>query len=293
MEHSSLKQLNFYPPETKFFIKLKNFETGAVKVLKDISFQEYAGKYLNYCKYLNSQGYNVFLSPSVAGGCDILLDDVSIETVKRLNADGFEPLYCLETSPANFQTIIRLSVSGIIDADIQKFISKQLADIYSADPNSADPGHFFRLSGFTNRKAKYRTSSGLYPFVKLYSQGHAECSKGMAYINNIEKGIKEGLIEIELKNIRTAPLWGEKKTGSGGDTGCFDYIRRVYNTNNSFNDISVVDFKAARYALKKGFSSIAIKEAIKQLSPNLENRKKGHIEDYLNRTVKNASAAQR
>ncbi len=291
MEHLSLKQLNFYPPETKFFIKLKNFESGEIKVLKDISISEYKEKYLNYCKHLNAQGYNVFLSPPpYLRGCDILLDDVSIETVKRLAADGFEPLYYLETSSSNFQAIIRLSDNSI-DRDIQKFISKQLADIYNSDKNSADPGHFFRLAGFTNRKQKY-CKNGLFPFVKLFSADRKTASKGQEYIDNIEKGITAGFIELPGRNIRTTPEGqrrGERKT-ENNNTGCYEYIRKVYSSNSLIDDISIIDFRAARYAVKKGFKIDDIANAIRQLSPDLETRKSGHIQDYILRTIRNAAA---
>jgi hypothetical protein len=52
--------------------------------------------------------------------------------------------------------------------------------------------------------------------------------------------------------------------------------------------LSAVDFKAVKYALKKGFDITDIKESIRQFSPNIENRKKGHIDDYLSRTINNA-----
>jgi hypothetical protein len=53
--------------------------------------------------------------------------------------------------------------------------------------------------------------------------------------------------------------------------------------------VSRVDFKAALYAFKKGFKEADIAEAIKTFSPDIQTRKKGHIDDYVNRTVKKAS----
>ena len=283
----SIEQLKSYPPETRFTVKCKNFQDGKVKVLKDISLSEYEKKYIKYCKYLNVQGYNVFFSPCVAGGVvDVLLDDLPKATIEQLNIDGFEPLYHLETSPNNFQAIIRLSDSPI-DRNIQTFISRQLADIYGADPNSSDVGHFFRLAGFSNRKEKY-CRNGLYPLVKLYLGKSGISSNGQEYIERIRQGIQSGFIEIPLdkdKDIATPPALraGEKKTSSG----CFAYIEKVYNLAD-LTDISAVDFKAAYYALRKGFCHDDIKAAIVKYSPNIENRKKGHVSDYLDRTIKNA-----
>jgi hypothetical protein len=73
----SIEQLKLYPSETKFFIKMVNFETGSVKTFQDITLPEYE-KSLKYCKYLNANGYNVFLSPRLcsSGGVYVLLDDI-------------------------------------------------------------------------------------------------------------------------------------------------------------------------------------------------------------------------
>jgi hypothetical protein len=50
-----------------------------------------------------------------------------------------------------------------------------------------------------------------------------------------------------------------------------------------------LDFKAAKYALLKGFKSDDIAKAILSFRPGSQTRKKGHIDDYIARTVKNAS----
>jgi hypothetical protein len=280
----SLEQLKLYPPEIKFFIKLVNFETGDVKTFPDITITEYE-KSLKFCKYLNTNGYNVFLSPRLCSwGAWVLLDDIKKPEINKLYADGFEPFYFLETSPANYQAIVKLSDCPI-NKDILTFISKQLSEVYSADPNSADIGHFFRLAGFTNRKLKYQ-KNGLFPFVKLYIGTGKSCTKGKDYVERILTGINNGFIELPVKHIATTPKGqGERKTL---ETGCAAYIQKVYETG-SRNDLSALDFKAARYALRKGFKAADVANAIKLFSPNFESLKKGHIDDYVLRTVKNAS----
>ncbi len=287
MIHKSINQLKLYPPETRYFIKAKNFETGDVKVLKDITIENYP-KNLAYLKYLNASGYNVFLSPRlcISGGVYILLDDLKKSDIERLYKDGFEPFYFLQTSPDNYQAIIELSDSPL-DTDIQSFISLQLAGLYGADVASSDIGHFFRLAGFTNRKQKYCQNS-LYPFIKFYAGIGKSCTKGKNYIDRINAGINNNLIEMPPKsNIHTPPeiqRRGERKTL---ETGCNAYIKKVFETGSK-DDLSALDFKAALYALKKGFKADDIVAVIQTYSPNLETRKKGHIDDYLARTVRNA-----
>jgi hypothetical protein len=46
-----------------------------------------------------------------------------------------------------------------------------LAERYDADPGAADWRRFGRLPGFTNCKPKYRKPDGLFPFVRLHSDG--------------------------------------------------------------------------------------------------------------------------
>ena len=279
----SIEQLKLYPAETVFNIKAKNFETGDVKILKNQTIETYQ-KSLKYLKYLNAKGYNVFLSACKAGGVYILLDDISKATIERLYKDGFEPFYFLQTSPDNFQAVIKLSDSPL-DYDIQTFVSKQLSELYNADPNSTDPGHFFRLAGFTNRKKKY-CKNGYYPYVKLYAGIGKFCSKGQEYIDRISLGINNGLIELPERHIATPPIeMGRKETL---ETGCAAYVKKVYESNN-LSDLSALDFKAARYALLKGFKATDIAKAILTFSPDIQTRKKGHIDDYISRTVKNAS----
>ena len=90
---------------------------------------------------------------------------------------------------------------------------------------------------------------------------------------------------ISSSNIYTPPL--PTADGERKPAGAFEYIAKIYQTNN-LSDLSKIDYKAAYYAIRKGFAQDEIKAAILRFSPDIENRKKGHIDDYLDRTVKNA-----
>ena len=167
MEHLSLKQLNFYPLTTHFIVKAVNLETSEIKISKDIVYYEYSTKYLKYFKFLNMQGYNVFFLPARKGRgrVDFLLDDLKEESIDELIKDGLKPLYILETSPSNFQAILRFNIA-IEDKDEYLEINRYFVKKYNADAGSIGTEHFFRLSGYTNRKGKY-CRNGQYPFVKL------------------------------------------------------------------------------------------------------------------------------
>lgn len=293
MEHSSLKQLALYPEGSRFTVKAKNFSDGRIKLLQDISLLEYE-KSLKYLKYLNAHDYNIFLSPLFSGGVDILLDDISAETVRQISMDGFESLYYLETSPRNFQAIIRLSEKPL-DRPVHSFIYLQLVGLYGADPRSSDLGHPFRIAGFTNCKEKHRFKNGLYPFVKIHAGKQGSCSKGAEYIARIQQGIESGLIELPRprENIDTPPeKRGERNPSVSSPSGrCDLYVRRIYEGRNKDKkdcDLSALDFKVAVYSLKKGFPVPEIRKAIELHSPSLLSRKIGHVSDYLTLTLKKA-----
>ena len=202
------------------------------------------------------------------GGCgyvDFLLDDLKGSGIDKLYADGLKPFYILETSPKNFQVILRFA-PDVADKEEYLTINRFLVKKYNGDTGSIGTAHFFRLAGFTNRKEKY-CCNGLYPFVKLSFEGN---------ILNNDLLPKVEPLRSPKAVFRTFPVCGK---------GCSAYIAAIYQSGG-FSDISSLDFKAAMYASRKGFSIEAIKDAMLKLSPDIENRKKGHVADYLLRTMK-------
>ncbi len=275
MNHLSLKQLSLYHLTTLFEIKAVNLNSGEIKVIKDIVYLEYSTKYLKYLMFLNTKGFNIYFFPArKGGGCvDFLLDDLTEVGIDGLFRDGLKPLYYLETSPGNCQAILRFNAS-ISDKVEYLAVNRHLVEKYNADPNSIGTEHFFRLSGFTNRKAKYLKNS-LYPFIKLFVFG-----------NTLDESL---LPKVKSsKKTPTAPRqlrWQGKKEKNGR---CDNFISAIYRAGG-ISDISRLDWKVVRIALQKGFSEIEIAAAIRKYSPNLEARKAGHVEDYLLRTIRNAA----
>ena len=274
MEHYSLKQLSLYPLTTQFTLKAINFTSGEIKVFKDtVVYFEYATKYLKYLQHLNTQGFNVFFLPAlVLGGCvDFFLDDISKNGIQILYSDGLKPLYYLETSPGNFQVILRFT-TPILDNAEYLGINRYFVEKYVCNKNSVGRDHFFRLAGFTNRKEKYRNKdTGYFPFVRL-TVGGAVLDKSL------------------LPPVAIAPVARPQRQGrrEGGGGNCDHYVRVIYLSGGE-SDISKLDFKVARVASKKGFTENEIAGAIRRYSPNLEARKAGHVEDYILRTIRKAA----
>ena len=55
--------------------------------------------------------------------------------------------------------------------------------------------------------------------------------------------------------------------------------------------MSRCDFAAALRLAERGFEADAIAQAIRTASPSVEERKRGHVEDYVRRTVEAAVRA--
>jgi len=96
-----------------------------------------------------------------------LIDDLTVEAIDRMKAEGFEPAVVVETSPNNFQAW--LNHGRVLEAAMSTRAAKELAERFGGDPSSADWRHFGRLAGFTNPKRERQLPSGLRPFVRLRS----------------------------------------------------------------------------------------------------------------------------
>ncbi len=289
-EHASLKQLKQYPDSTLFTIKAINFQ-GGIKVFDKVLLSEYEKNFLGYIKHANAHGYNIYILPdqlTYRGYTDFLLDDLKAEQIKQIRQDNLYPLYVLQTSPDNFQVILRFVDEYKMPDHITYLrVNRYLVKKYNADTGSIGKEHFFRLAGFTNRKEKYRDKNGLYPYVRI------DTTKGYGMVN--EKAKLDEIItqlppepetKLDLKEVLNADFF--KEAGSDKDyLDCEAYVKTVYTTNPDISDLSKLDFRAASYALLKQFTAKSIYYAILNNSPNLSERHK-NINDYLSRTIQRA-----
>lgn len=112
----------------------------------------------------NADGRNIYVRPKGEHNLS-LVDDLSVDAVQRMRATGFAPAVVVETSPGNFQAWLKHSHQ--LPRELSTLAARRLAEEFGGDRGAADWRHFGRLAGFTNRKPKYITDSGLFPFVRL------------------------------------------------------------------------------------------------------------------------------
>ncbi len=229
--------------------------------------------------WLRHQNYvdgDVYIRPDGPSGL-VLMDDITLGTIKRLEEAGLEPAAVVLTSPMNYQAWIRLS-NNPIPNPIRTVTARTLAIGYEADRASADWRHFGRLAGFTNRKPKHRDDNGRAPFVLLYSASGRTASLGEQFVGNLE-------IPEERKPISSGSQCAENKFSNDDAIRYFNEslqdIKERYGTEY---DASRGDWMISQSMARLGYSREQIRAALES-SPDIYERKKGHVDDYIQRTL--------
>ena len=270
-----LKAMNFH----RFEIGIRNQITGKMQI-KTKTFVE-VFKLLPYLKAQNQKNNDIYIRPDRKQSNIglILIDDLSLTSLERMKALKINPALTIETSPKNYQAWIRLSYDEI-DSELATAISKVLARGFNGDMNSADYRHFGRLAGFTNRKPVY-CENGSFPYVLCHDSGGKICEiakeiiyKGIWYLIDKEQ-IKKGMKSSSKTN--RSPLNPEQF-----------FLQSIIKMKDINSDISKLDFAICCRMIRKGFNDDDIFNAMVKCSPSLEQRKAGHKDDYVKRTINNA-----
>ena len=119
---------------------------------------------ISWLKHQNRDGRNIYIRPKGEHNLT-LVDDLNLAKVQAMKDAGFAPALVVQTSPGNFQ--VWLKHPEALTKEVSTAAARKLAERFGGDLGAADWRHFGRLAGFTNRKDKYRSESGLYPFVLL------------------------------------------------------------------------------------------------------------------------------
>ena len=127
----------------------------------------------------NADGRNIYIRPK--GEHDLsLVDDLTADAVKQMKASGFTPAVVVETSPGNFQAWLKHPRQ--LPRELSTLAARKLAEDFGGDRGAADWRHFGRLSGLTNRKPKYLSEAGLFPYVRLIDAFGAPYPAGERFV---------------------------------------------------------------------------------------------------------------
>ncbi|MEK6476023.1 DNA-primase RepB domain-containing protein [Catalinimonas sp. 4WD22] len=236
-----------YRVQMVYFDDLKREEKGK-KPQKRIWSGPQVFKSIDFLKSLNAQGFHIYARPLSMRY--IFIDDISKDQLASVRQ--IKPVIIMESSPDNYQAFLKLKETPK-SREEALHICRFIAERFNADLGSADPDHLGRLPNFANRKPKYQSEGGLFPFVKLQ------------YAFN------------QISNISPP---------SGGlcSNDHFPAAKRI--PQKSFADRSREDFAITCQMLKRGCSDQEIYETLILRDKAVEKRK--HGPKYVWTTIKNA-----
>lgn len=271
--HAIKKQIETIGHNIDITIRAKNYETGEVKVINDCS-----DKSIKYMQHLNSTGFNILIRPD--NNNIVVIDDINGQGISKIKSEGYQPAMVIKTSNDNHQVWFKMN--GISDEATKKNVQKVLAEKFGGDKASTDAEHFFRCAGFTNRKEKHKTN-GKYPYcIILENTGFVLSEKAQ----NTLKQEANKILETERANkIESNKIYNVNLA----DSNAREFYKRYFNYTK-IADYSALDYGATCEMIKTGFTDESIYDALLHCSPNIDGRKKDHVDDYIQRTIKNAHA---
>jgi hypothetical protein len=232
-----------------------------------------------WLKLQNMSGRNVYVRPKGEHNLS-LVDDLSAESVARMKREGFQPAVLVETSPDNFQAWLKHPRG--LPRELSTATARELAERFGGDRGAADWRHFGRLSGFTNRKQKYRGEGGLFPFVRLTEAEGLGYREGERFVTEVARRVEE------LKRQRYAAAGSIEDRWNGPAKGI-----EAFRENPAYGgDGNRIDLAYAIYALGHGQSEADVKRAITTRDLGHKGNEKRQAE-YLERTVGKAASIVR
>lgn len=265
-------------------IGIQNAHTGKF-MSRTWKVEDIDSKKLRWLKRMNCKHENIYVRPKAADmGRLVLIDDIGIEDIEQMKNDGLSPALVMETSEHNYQAWIKLDRD--VDIPTRTEIARYLARKYDGDPGSADASHFGRLAGFTNRKHERFVEDKGFPFVLLHENKGREC------------GLSEDLISIarsRLKNARARQI-DELSTNkhyqkmvssldASGLLNTYHVLEKEYLKRHESVDSNIIDFAFCRLVFKATKSTEETASILRQTRPDIEDKKKGHVDEYLERTA--------
>jgi len=178
-----------------------------------------------------------------------------------------------------------------------------LAERYDGDMSSANWRHMGRLAGFTNRKEEHRQPDGRYPYVRLRDAGGERVAVAPAVLDRARDQATQGRRAAAEKSGGVA---GESPQERAGRRVAFsrppagpvsplgrEYAHRAQRLLERYPNAALTDLHRLDWMVTRDLARAhpeAGKEdlmrAIGEGSPRIEERKRGHVYDYAERTTR-------
>jgi len=181
--------------------------------------------------------------------------------------------------------------------------TEPLAERYGGDPNAADWRHNGRLAGFTNRKEEHQRPDGRYPYVLLRDASGTTAPRAGALLERAQERF-EARMQGERPEPAPRAVEGHQDareasfSPAGGRVSGAE-LARVYGREltrlqgrHPGADPSRLDWMITKDLARAfpGATAADLGDALTQGSPDLPERKGRHVDDYVERTVRNVLA---
>ena len=227
------------------------------------------------------RGENIYYTPLSDDRHHILIDDMTRESLHKLQEDGFRPAVVLESSPGNYQCLLTIPKLGTeFDRDVGNRITERLNREYG-DKKLCGCIHPHRAPGFENRKPKHRREDGGYPQVKLLFAERRECGKALALARRIDHEYAEAAKKRQAER-RTFPMPGVRP--GDPEAAYYTHLENI-RRHLTIEDYSRVDAMIALRMRSNGHSRESVEETIRICAPTIRDSPTGrNWQRYAERT---------
>lgn len=144
---------------------------------------------LNEMARLDARGENLYLTPLSAHHHHLVVDDMAPEDLAALKAQGVSPAIVLESSPSNFQAIVKVPREASDDLDrMSANALVQEVNQKSGDPNFSGAIHPHRMPGSRNLKPKHRRDVKS-PIVRIVEAAGGVCRVMAERLRELYQGL--------------------------------------------------------------------------------------------------------
>lgn len=269
---------------------------------------------------LNNRGFDVFMRPYEDHYHYLFVDDTTPETLKNA---GYHPCLIQESSAGNFQCVLKVPrknhAPGSDAAKLEKRAANALAlsiNDRHGDRQAGRIDQVFRVAGFSNKKPTRNNEFTKVDWGRCIPG--AVCLTAANELDDMRDAVRLAAVQkhedVEPEDMRKqAPQQEPEEVRAHAEHARFDRKTLPLTTPENPEDVqymareirrfakirgrgkvpnwSEVDFLACRELAKQGWSADRLSNALYATSPALSDRKKGHEEDYVQRTVKAAIKA--
>ena len=250
-----------------------------------------------------SQNYQIYITAFSDDVEFFLIDDVSVESKLRMDAEGFRPRLLLRSSWNSWQAIIAVPKSDFADDPDRRlinFVFRQM-NISFGDVSINSQRHPFRACGFQNRKIMYERD-GRFPIAELVeSDPGSICDRTREYVRQCAVMLAsqppsdhetEQKLRVATAMVTPDGLSRIKQCQPRQELVEFaqNSYRRMQSLYDPF-DASRADYTIARSLIARSATPLEVVKIIIECSPDLAIRPHPDMHSYAVRTARKANAA--